>query len=241
TLVSPPGFRNPAMLAKIVATLDQITRGRVVLGMGAGWFAQEFRGYGFDFPTTKERLEQLEEAAEISRRAWTEPGLTFNGKHFQTDNLILAPAPARQPHPPILIGGGGEKKTLRIAARFADIWNNSAGNQSKLEHKIGVLKDHCAAVGRDPGEITISQQTLVLIAPNQDEADAQIERAAKIFGGHMGDVRGPLAIVGTPDGVAERIQKHRDLGCSHFIIEFFGRDTRVPAQLFAESVIPRFR
>src|SRR5579883_2226382 len=115
TVVSPPGFRNPALMAKIVATLDQITNGRVILGMGAGWFAQEFRGYGFDFPETKVRLQQLAEAAEIARRAWTEPGLTYQGKHFRTENLILAPGPVRQPHPPILIGGSGEKVTLRIA------------------------------------------------------------------------------------------------------------------------------
>src|SRR5947209_8005458 len=96
TLVSPPGFRNPALLAKVVATADQITGGRVILGLGAGWFEQEFRGYGFDFPPTRVRLEQLAEAAEISKRAWTEPGLTFHRKHCQTENLILAPAPVRQ-------------------------------------------------------------------------------------------------------------------------------------------------
>ncbi len=241
TVVTPPGFRNPALLAKIVATLDQITQGRVILGMGAGWFEQEFRGYGYPFPPIGERMQQLEEAAEISRRAWTEPGLTFNGKHFHTDNLVLAPGPVRQPRPPILIGGGGEKVLLRIAARFADIWNNLAVNQSRLEHKIQVLRQHCDAVGRDPSEITISQQTLVLIAPTEAEAAAGIERAARIFGGHMGDVHGPLAIAGTPDTVAERIQRHIDLGCRYFIMEFFGRDTREPAQLFADQVMPQFR
>ncbi len=241
TVVTPPGFRNPALLAKVVATLDQITNGRVVLGMGAGWFEQEFRGYGYPFPPIGERMQQLAEAAEISRRAWTEPGLTFHGKHFQTENLILAPGPVRQPRPPLLIGGGGEKVLLRIAARFADIWNNLAGNQGKLEQKIAVLKQHCEAVGRDPAEIRISQQTLVLIAPTEEQAAAGIERATKIFGGHMGNIQGPMAIAGTPDTVAERIQRHIDLGCSYFIMEFFGRDTREPAQLFAETVMPRFR
>lgn len=241
TVVSPPGFRNPALLAKVVATLDQITGGRVILGMGAGWFAQEFRGYGFEFPETKTRLEQLAEAAEISKRAWTEPGMTFQGKHFHTENLILAPAPVHQPHPPLLIGGGGEKVLLRIAARWADIWNNPAAQQTRLEQKIGILKQHCAAVGRNPDEITVSQQCLVLIARNEDEAGPMVERATKLFGGHMGDVHGPLAIAGTPETVAARIQKHIDLGCTMFVMEFFGRDTREPAQLFAETVLPRFR
>ncbi|HZU77606.1 MAG TPA: TIGR03560 family F420-dependent LLM class oxidoreductase [Dehalococcoidia bacterium] len=241
TVVSPPGFRNPALMAKIVATLDQITNGRVILGMGAGWFAQEFRGYGFDFPETKVRLQQLAEAAEIARRAWTEPGLTYQGKHFRTENLILAPGPVRQPHPPILIGGSGEKVTLRIAARFADIWNNPAGSQGRLAQKVEALKEHCQQVGRNFDEITISQQTLVLITRSEEDVPAMIDRAARIFGGHMGDPRGPLALAGTPDTVAKQIQKHAELGCRYFIIEFFGRDTREPAELFAETVMPRFR
>ena len=154
---------------------------------------------------------------------------------------MVAPKLSRHPHPPILIGGGGEKVTMRIAARFAVIWNNSASKQSLLPHKVEVLRQHCAEVGRDPAAITISQQCLVLIAENEAEAATQMERADKLFGGHMGDVHGPLAIVGTPDRVADRIQAHLDLGCTHFVIEFFGRDTRVPARRFAETVMPRFR
>ncbi|MFN8556306.1 MAG: TIGR03560 family F420-dependent LLM class oxidoreductase [Dehalococcoidia bacterium] len=239
TLVTPPGFRNPALLAKIVATLDRITNGRVVPGLGAGWFRQEFVGYGFDFPDTRDRLGRLAEAAELMTRAWSEPGLTFEGKHFHTDGLTIAPPPVRRP--PLLIGGSGEKVTMRIAARFADIWNNLAGHQARLEHKVAVLREHCAAVGRDPDSIRVSQQCMVLIVRTEDEVEPLLQRAEKLFGGHMGDVRGPLAIAGTPDQVAERIQRHIDLGCSHFIIEFFGRDTRAPAALFAETVLPRFR
>lgn len=241
TLVSPPGFRHPAVHAKSLATLDQITKGRVVLGLGTGWNEAEFRGYGLDFPPIRTRLEQLAEAAEITKRAWTEPELTYQGRHYQVDRLLLAPKPYRQPHPPILIGGGGEKVTMRIAAQFADIWNNSARHQSNLAHKIAVLREHCAAVGRDPAEITVSQQCLVLIAETETEATAQLERADKIFGGHLGDLHSPLGIAGTPDRVAAAIQRHVDLGCTHFVIEFFGRDTRVPARTFAETVLPRFR
>jgi F420-dependent oxidoreductase-like protein len=239
TLVSPPGFRNPAHLAKIVATLDRITGGRVVPGIGAGWFRQEFVGYGYDFPDTRVRLQRLAEAAEVMTRAWTEPGLTFQGKHYRTEGLILAPPPVRRP--PLLIGGGGEKVTMRIAARFADIWNNGAGQQARLGHKVAVLREHCRAVGRDPDAVRISQQAMVLITEKEADVEPMLNRAAQLFGGHMGDVRGPLAIAGTPDTVAERIQRHLDLGCSHFVIEFFGRDTRVPARLFAETVMPRFR
>ncbi len=239
TLVTPPGFRNPALLAKVVATLDRITDGRVVPGLGAGWFRQEFTGYGFDFPAPRERLEQLAEAAEIMTRAWTEPSVSFSGRHFHADALTLSPPPVRRP--PLLIGGSGEKVTMRIAARFADIWNNLAGHQAALAHKVAVLREHCRAVGRDPESIRVSQQAMVLITEKDGDVEDLLARAERIFGGHMGDVRGPMAIAGTPDTVAARIQHHVDLGCTHFVLEFFGRDTRPPARLFAESVIPRFR
>lgn len=239
TLVTPPGFRNPAHLAKIVATLDRITGGRVVPGLGAGWNRQEFTAYGYEFPDTRERLGRLAEAVELMTRAWTEPGLTYQGRYYRTENLTIAPPPARRP--PLLIGGGGEQVTMRIAARFADIWNNPAVQQTRLAQKVRVLRDHCRAVGRDPEGIRISQQCLVLITEREADVEPMLQRAEQLFGGHMGDVRGPLAIAGTPDTVAERIQRHVDLGCTHFVIEFFGRDTRVPARLFAEAVLPRFR
>jgi F420-dependent oxidoreductase-like protein len=239
TLVTPPGFRNPAHLAKVIATVDRITNGRVVPGLGAGWFRQEFVGYGYDFPDTRIRLQRLAEAAELMTRAWTEPGLTFKGKHYRTENLTISPPPVRRP--PLLIGGSGEKVTMRVAARYADIWNNPAGHQANLAHKVEVLCEHCKAVGRDPASIRISQQCMVLITEKDEDVEPMLQRAAQVFGGHMGNVRGPLAIAGTPDTVSERIQSHIDLGCTHFVIEFFGRDTRVPARLFAEAVVPRFR
>jgi alkanesulfonate monooxygenase SsuD/methylene tetrahydromethanopterin reductase-like flavin-dependent oxidoreductase (luciferase family) len=239
TLVSPPGFRNPAYLAKVVATLDQVTGGRVVPGLGAGWFRREFTDYGYPFPEARDRVRALGEAAEIMTRAWREPDLTFDGEYFHVENLMVTPRPAQPPK--LLIGGGGEQVTMRVAARWADIWNNSAGNQSKLPQKVEVLRRHCQAVGRDPAQVRVSQQTLVLITEQDADVEPMLERAGKLFGGHMGDVRGPLAIAGTPDMVAAAIQRHIDLGCTHFVIEFFGRDTRVPARLFSESVMPRFR
>ncbi len=239
TLVTPPGFRNPAYLAKVIATLDRITGGRVTPGIGAGWMRQEFVSYGFDFPETKVRLQRLGEAAALMTKLWTEPNVTFEGKHYRTENLTISPPPVRRP--PLLIGGSGEKVTMRIAARHADIWNNLAGHQARLEHKIGVLRQHCKDVGRDPDSIRVSQQAMVLIVENDAEVEPALQRAEKLFGGHMGNVRGPLAIAGTPDMVTERIQRHIDLGCTHFVLEFFGRDTRVGAKLFAETVLPRFR
>jgi F420-dependent oxidoreductase-like protein len=239
TLVTPVGFRNPALLAKMAATLDYISGGRVIVGLGSGWFASEFAGYGLEFPALKQRLEQLDEAATIIKRMWSDAQPTFEGRHFRIDSVYCEPRPVRQPHPPLLIGGGGEKVLLRIAAQHADIWNNLAVNQNDLSTKINKLREHCTAIHRDPAEIRISQQCLVVIGESAADARAKVEKAAAIYGGHMGS-GGPLSIAGTAEQCIEKIRAHVALGCTMLVIEFFGRDTRLPARLFAEKVMPAF-
>lgn len=233
TLVSPVGFRNPALLAKSVGTLEEISGGRTIVGLGCGWYGDEFSGYGIDFPPVAQRLEQLDEAVQLMRLLWSEEQVTFAGKHFRTKDVFCAPKPAQQPS--ILLGGGGEKVFLRICAERADIWNNLAVNQEHLGRKIDVLNRHCDAVGRDPAQIQISQQTMVVIGRDADDAEAKVAKANRIFGGHLGK-----GISGTPEQCTEQIQALADLGCSMLIIEFFGRDVREPAQLFAECVMPSF-
>ena len=238
TLVTPPFFRNPAVLAKQVATLDHITGGRAIVGLGAGWFEQEFTGYGCPFPSVRERLEALEETAVIMKLLWTDEQVTYDGRHFSVHEAVCEPRPARRP--PILIGGGGEKVLLRLAAKHADIWNNMAVSQGELGHKVEVLRRHCDAVGRDPSEIAISQQCVVVIGATDDEAAAALAKAGKIYGGHMGAGIEAHGIWGTPAQVIECIERHVALGCTHFVIEFFGRDTTIPAELFATEVLPAF-
>src|SRR5262245_6525216 len=239
TLVTPPFFRNAAVLAKQIATIDQIAGGRVIAGLGSGWFATEFEAHGIPFPPIGERLRALEETIAVMTRMWTEPSVTFEGRHVQVRDVMCEPKPPRRP--PILIGGGGEKVLLRIAAQHADIWNNLAVAQGELGRKIEVLRRHCDGVGRDPATLEISQQCLVVIAETDDAARAGLERAAKIYGGHMGGGLEAHGIWGTPDQVIERLNAQARLGCGLFVIEFFGRDTREPAQLFAERVMPAFR
>ena len=238
TLVSPVGFRNPALHAKMAATLDNITGGRVIVGLGVGWFETEFRGYGFPFPAVRTRLKQLSEAARLMKLVWTEPGSTFDGRYFRAEGIICEPRPVRVP--PILIGGGGERVLLRIAAELADVWNNLAVNQGELGRKVACLREHCRAVGRDPDTIEISQQTVVVIGANEVDARAKLGKAARIYGGHLGDIE-RHGIWGSPAQVVERIERHVAQGCSSFMIEFFGRDAREPAGLFAEQVLPAFR
>jgi alkanesulfonate monooxygenase SsuD/methylene tetrahydromethanopterin reductase-like flavin-dependent oxidoreductase (luciferase family) len=239
TLVTPAGKRNAAHLGKVIATVDNIAGGRVIPGLGGGWMPREFTDFGVPFLSTRERLGQLRETVTVLKRMWSEPEVTFEGKYIQVENLVCEPKPVRSM--PLLIGGGGEKVTMKLAAQEADIWNNQAVQQARLPHKIDVLKQHCADVGRPFEEITVSQQCLVTIAPDEESAGPMIATAKKIFGGHLGDPEGPLAIAGSPARVKEQIQKHIDLGCTMFLMEFFGRDTREPAALFAEQVLPSFK
>ncbi|HXU23398.1 MAG TPA: LLM class flavin-dependent oxidoreductase, partial [Tepidiformaceae bacterium] len=240
TLVTPAGMRNPAQLGKTIATIDNIAEGRIIPGLGAGWMPREFTDFGVPFLSTRDRLGQLRETVVLLKRMWGEDGpVTFEGKYVQATNVVCEPKPMRTP--PILIGGAGEKVTLKLAAREANIWNNLAAQHAGLPHKIDVLKQHCADAGRPFEDIVVSQQCLVTIAPDEASAGPMVETAKKIFGGHMGDPTGPLAISGTPERVREQLHKHIDLGCTMFVMEFFGRDTREPAKLFAETVLPHFR
>ncbi len=239
TLVTPPFFRNPAVFAKQLATIDQIAGGRVIAGLGAGWFQAEFAGYGCAFPSLGERMMALEETCQILRALFSEEKTSFEGKHFRVSECVLEPKPVRRP--PILIGGSGERRLLGIAARHADIWNNLAAMQGLLPRKIDALRRRCEEAGRDFEEIEVSQQCTVVLAPDEPTGREFLQKAQKIYGGHLGAGLEQHGIWGSPEQVQERIQRHVDLGCTSFVIEFFGRDTREPARLFAEKVLPAFR
>jgi alkanesulfonate monooxygenase SsuD/methylene tetrahydromethanopterin reductase-like flavin-dependent oxidoreductase (luciferase family) len=241
TLVTPVGMRNPAHLGKVIATIDNIAGGRIIPGFGGGWMPREFTDFGMPFLPTSQRLVQLRETVELYEMMWDpeQESASYDGKYVKAENVVTLPKPPRKP--PILIGGGGEQVTLKIVAGHAAIWNNSAGNQGNLERKVGVLNERLKEAGRSAGDVIVSQQCLVTIAPSVEAAGPMIDTAKKIFGGHMGDPTGPLAIAGDPVRVREQIQKHIELGCTMFQIEFFGRDTKEPAQLFADAVLPHFK
>ena len=239
TLVTPPFFRNPAVLAKQIATLDHISGGRVIPGLGAGWFEAEFTGTGNRFPSLGERMEALEDCAEILKRMFRDEKASYEGRHFQVRDAVCEPKPLRAP--PLLIGGGGERVLMGIAARHADIWNNLAVFQGELAAKIEALRKRCDETGRDVGEIEISQQCVVILEPDEASANESLAKASKIYGGHMGAGLEAHGIWGTPSRVIDCIGRHLELGCTMFVIEFFGRDTREPAGRFAEDVLPAFR
>lgn len=150
-LVTGVTYRHPGVLAKTVTTLDVLSQGRSMLGLGAAWYDREHVGLGIPYPPLRERFEMVEETLQICRQMWSDNDGPYRGKHYQLAETICVPQPIRRP--PILIGGDGEKKTLRLVAQYADIWNSTTGDADELAHKIEVLNRHCEAVGRDPREI----------------------------------------------------------------------------------------
>lgn len=150
-LVTGVTYRYPGFLAKAVTTLDVLSQGRSMLGLGAAWYEREHTALGIPYPPLSTRFEMLEETLQICRQMWRADDGPYTGTHYQLNETICAPQPIRRP--PILIGGDGEKKTLRLVAQYADIWNSMSNDVGELEHKIEVLNRHCDAVGRDPGEV----------------------------------------------------------------------------------------
>jgi F420-dependent oxidoreductase-like protein len=154
-LVTGVTYRHPGLLAKTVTTLDVVSGGRAELGIGAAWYEREHRGLGVPFPPTAERFERLEEAIQICLQMWSDDNRAYRGRHYQLDATLCSPAPVSQPRPRILIGGSGERKTLRLVAQYADACN-IFGGPDEITHKLDVLRRHCDDVGRDPAEIEVT-------------------------------------------------------------------------------------
>jgi F420-dependent oxidoreductase-like protein len=206
-LVGSVTYRNPALAAKITTTLDVISHGRAWHGIGAGWFEQEHIAYGFEFPTLKERFERLEEALQITRSLFINEQSTFAGKYFSVDGAFNNPKPIRGDIP-ILIGGSGERKTLRLVAQYAD-GCNLFGDPERAKHLLGILEGHCETVGRDPSEITKTGMGQIAIAPTHEAAQAKLQ-ALRERG--VPEERLASLIVGDPDTVTERGQAMADVG-----------------------------
>ncbi len=221
TLVLSQSYRNPALLAKMMATLQALSNGRVILGLGAGWKEDEYLSYNYPFPTTKVRMEQLEEAAQILRAMWTVPQpVTFEGKHYAVRNAYCVPQPL--PTIPLLIGGGGEHRTLALVARYADWWNFNSCTLEEYDHKLSILKQHCKNVGRDFSEITLTYLGTASVA----EDPAKVQRnPSKHF------------IAGNAEEVTQEIQRFRDIGVSHFIFRFLDHEA---IEHFVARVVPNF-
>jgi F420-dependent oxidoreductase-like protein len=220
-------YRNPALLAKMCATLDVISHGRTIVGLGAGWHEPEFSAYGWPFPAVRERMELLEETVQIVDRMLTQRPASFRGKHYAIQDAFLDPMPVQQPRPPIMIGGSGEQVTLRLVAQYAD-YCNVFGDPAEVARLFGVLRQHCNAVGRPYETITRSSHTQILIARDQAELAAKQARFPESHG-----------IVGTPDMVVEQLAAYAQAGSQ--LLTFNMPDTAEidSILLLGEQVLPR--
>ena len=227
TLVASNTYRHPAVLANMVATLDNLADGRVVLGLGAGWQQNEHEAYGLDYGSVGSRLDRLEEACQIIKGLFSNEHFSFNGEHYQLQDAPLEPKP-QQTKMPLMIGGGGEKRTLKITAQYADEWN-VWGDVDILRHKMGVLDQHCESVGRDPQEIERSAVALLFLSDNEK----YLKRIREA------DIASPT-IIGNVDEVIEIVSKLKEIGVKELIIPDFTLGTLIGADNVKQELMEKF-
>ena len=223
TLVSGVTYRNPALLAKMVTTLDVISGGRAIFGLGAAWNETEHIGYGYDFPGVGERMDRLDEALTIARAMFTEERATFTGRHYRIDNALNAPKPIQPGGPRIMVGGGGEQRTLRIAAKHADMTHWFPLGLEALKHKNEVLVGWCESIGRDPSTIERTMATPVIVAGTEAEVTAMRDRLPPERRAHVAG--------GTPEQAAEGLRPYLDAGFTGFT--FNNTTYRTPESIVA--------
>ncbi len=216
-------FRNPALLAKMAATLQYLSQGRFILGIGAGWHEEEYRAYNFAFPTARERTEELDETLQIAKAMWTEKQVTFQGKHYAVNEAFCEPKP--DPTPPIIIGGQG-KRMLQLVARYADGWNIAWVKPDEYRQKLQTFEQACLLEGRDPTQVRRSWFGRCICVASAREAET---------------LSGP-GLLGTPDQLVAQIQAYVDLGIDYFMIGVRGDVTDLTTvELLAREVLPHFR
>lgn len=240
------GYRNPAYLAKVAATIDVVSGGRVEMGIGAGWYEHEWRAYGLGFPSDGERLAQLAEGVEIMRQAWTTGRATLDGTHYQVDGAIVRPLPLQAGGIPMWIAGGGERKTLRIAAKYAK-YTNFLGRPDEFRRKSAVLAEHCTDLGTDFGAITRSANYNVVIGATEAEvADKLAAVRARITplvpadkAENTMNLLATSPATGTPEQIVERLREMRELGMTYAITYFpEAAYDQSGIELFAKEVVP---
>ena len=226
-------YRNPALLAKIAATLQQLTGGRFILGLGAGWKEAEYLAYGFEFPPIATRIAQLAEAMQICKAMWdpTQPQVTFHGQHYWVENAICQPKPV--PPPPVMIGGGGERLMLRVIARHADWWNLVGVSAGTYARKIEILQRYCLEIERDPASIRKTWMGVISISSTRQRAEAALV-GYPIW-------PGDVPLVGTPHEVITQLQHYTSLEVNCFILAFADEPESVGMDLFINEVIPHFK
>ena len=230
-------YRSPALLAKIAVSVDAICKGRLDVGIGAGWSTHEFKGYGYPYPPDGVRLDMLEEAAQVLKAMWTSDEAYFQGEHYVLDGAITRPRSMQDPHPPLWIAGAGEKRTLRIVARYGD-YANFSGDIETFRHKSKVLAGHCEAEGRDFSEIGRSVHLMSVIGRDEADLAAKLAIAARRRNSTPAEFADEHFAV-TVDRAVEMMDEFRSEGCSDMILYFYDMGEADSLELFASEVIPR--
>ncbi|MDW0225962.1 MAG: LLM class F420-dependent oxidoreductase [Nitrososphaeraceae archaeon] len=237
TLVTGIMYRYPAILAKVAATLDVLSKGRLFMGIGAAWNEEESNAYGIHFPAASERMSRLEEAIQIIRKMWTEePSASFNGIYYQIRNAYCNPKPIQKPSPPILVGGSGERKTLKIVAKYADACN-LFGSAETVKRKLNILKEHCKSVGRDYNSILKTKLSIIVVEDEKQTSEKKIEQ---IFKGMPEEQIREFAIHGTPEEVLRQIESFEQVGIQYLIVDLDPTRELEALDVFANKIIKKF-
>lgn len=239
-LVTANTYRPPALVAKMAATLDVICGGRLDLGLGAAWFEPDHRGYGIPFPKTAERIHRLEEACRLIRLLWTQPVTTFAGTYYTLDEAYCEPKPLQRPHPPILLGGGGEQLTLRVVARQADAWNIFQVSPEGFAHKARLIDAYCEQAGRDTQAIDKSINAVIAMGADATDAERVLRRLAARRGEDPEFARQTM-LTGTAAQVQDRVGAYIAAGAEHVVLSLQAPYETEQLERFAAEVIPAFR
>jgi alkanesulfonate monooxygenase SsuD/methylene tetrahydromethanopterin reductase-like flavin-dependent oxidoreductase (luciferase family) len=231
TVVMSNSYRHPPLLAKMAASLQEFSHGRLILGYGAGWQEDEYRAYGYDYPSPKVRIAQMVDGIKVMRALWTGGPVTYDGEYYQVKDAYCVPVP--KPSPPIMIGGDGERYLLRAVAEHADMWLPYARTTEVLRHKLAVLEDHCLAVGRDVHAIRKVYTCTVFL---DKDRQAAIDRAGK----RLENTETP-AFAGDPAALRDYLAERIELGFDHFPLVFPRFPETDDMQLFVDEVLPAFR
>jgi F420-dependent oxidoreductase-like protein len=230
-------YRHPAVVANIAATIDHISGGRLELGMGAAWFELEHQQYGIPFPRIGVRMDMLDEACRILRGLWTQETTTFEGRHYQLKDARMEPKPVQE-HLPLVIGGSGERRTLRIVAEHGDVWNTFFGDEEHYRHLLQVLAGHCADVGRDPADV---RKSLTFRAILDEDEQAAEQRMLELYGGQPPERIRRMMVVGTPEQCVERLLPYARLGVGDFLLGAMAPVDWPTIEHVARSVAPALK
>jgi F420-dependent oxidoreductase-like protein len=238
-LVTGNTYRNPALVAKMATTVDQVSHGRLILGIGAGWFARDHSAYGFPFGTDKERAKKLEEALQVITKLWRDDHPTFHGKYYTLDHAPFAPPNVQKPRPPIVIGGQGERWIVPLVARYGDGWNAVTGvGVEGIQERRKIIADECKRIGRDPCPTEISALLPLVAITRIPLAGPVVRLGARAL---VGKRIASDVIADSPDAIRERIRKYADAGVTEIVLSLRAPFDRDLLRRFSKEIMPEFR